>query len=212
MFDLLPRRSGPPIRVALRAVADQLERGSLAASLESFVDEAERLPRGARQAWATAENPVEAATQLLEELGVTKPPVDVDAVARMCGIPVLRFEFDDALSGLVVDTTQGPVIGINEDHHPVRQRFSIAHELGHVMLCHIDSFHVDLGSTDEDGEPPGYNWRHERAANDFAANLLMPGTMLKRAFGKTPGVAGLATTFEVSELAMGFRLRNLGLT
>jgi Zn-dependent peptidase ImmA (M78 family)/DNA-binding XRE family transcriptional regulator len=212
VFDLLPRRAGPPLRVALRAVADQLERGNLAASLERFVDEAERLTRNPQQAWATAESPVEAAAQLLEELGLTKPPVDVDAVARMCGIPVLPFEFDDALSGLVVDTAEGPVIGINEYHHPVRQRFSIAHELGHVMLRHIDSFHVDLGGSVEDGEPPGYNWRHERAANDFAANLLMPGTMVKRAFVKAPAVTSLAARFEVSELAMGFRLRSLGLT
>jgi Zn-dependent peptidase ImmA (M78 family)/DNA-binding XRE family transcriptional regulator len=212
VFDLLPRRPGPPLRVALRAVADQLERGNLAVSLERFVDEAEGLSRHPRQAWATAESPVEAANQLLEELGMTKPPVDVDAVARMCGIPVLRFEFDNALSGLVVDTADGPVIGINDLHHPVRQRFSIAHELGHVMLRHIDSFHVDLGSTVEDGEPPGYNWRHERAANDFAANLLMPGAMVKRAFIKKAAVAVLADRFEVSELAMGFRLRNLGLT
>jgi Zn-dependent peptidase ImmA (M78 family)/DNA-binding XRE family transcriptional regulator len=212
VYDLLPRRAGPPVRITLRAVADQLERGHLGLALEEFADKAESLPRDQRQIWSKAAGSVEAAAELLDELGVTKPPVDVDAVARSCGIPVLPFDFDDALSGLVVEMEEGPVIGVNLHHPPTRQRFSIAHELGHVLLRHIDTFHVDLGMAAEDGDPPGYNWRHERAANEFAANLLMPATMIKRAFEKTSGIAPLARRFEVSELAMGFRLRTLELT
>jgi len=74
-------------------------------------------------------------------------------------------------------------IGVNKKHSAVRQRFTIAHELG----------------------------QSERGANDFAAELLMPSDFVRPAFEKSPSVSALAPTFEVSELAMGYRLLNLGL-
>ncbi|HTU78400.1 MAG TPA: ImmA/IrrE family metallo-endopeptidase [Solirubrobacteraceae bacterium] len=71
----------------------------------------------------------------------------------------------------------GAVIGINADHPETRQRFTMAHELGHYLLRHHeraeayeDRFHLDLA----ENTPPGFDWRAERAANDFAADLLMP--------------------------------------
>lgn len=172
-----------------------------------FVDAAEALARPAGEVWSRADSPDDAALELLEALDISTPPIDVDAVARACGIPVLSWLFEGALSGLVIDTAEGPVIGVNSTHARNRQRFTITHELGHAVLRHLDSFHVDLGTTTEDGTPPGYNWRHERAANDFAAALLMPATLVTRAHERTPSVSALAATFEVSELAMGFRLQ-----
>jgi IrrE N-terminal-like domain len=44
--------------------------------------------------------------------------------------------------------------------------------------AHIPQPLVDLGDSQEDGDPPNYNWRHERAANEFAAALLMPPTLV----------------------------------
>jgi hypothetical protein len=61
------------------------------------------------------------------------------------------------------------------------------------------------------GERPGYNWRAERAANDFAASLLMPASMVKREFTRTSDVGTLASRFNVSPAAMSFRLINLRL-
>jgi Zn-dependent peptidase ImmA (M78 family) len=81
-----------------------------------------------------------------------------------------------------------------------------------VVLRHLDTLHVDLGTTPQDGDPPNYNWRHERTANEFSASLLIPRTMVTDAFNKHPSVPALALTFRVSELAMGFRLASLGLT
>lgn len=211
VFDLLPRRAGPPLRAALRAVADQLELAALGGAMEDFVDQAEVLDRPERNIWTKSPSPDDAAQELLDSLGIARPPVDVEGVAAQCGIPVLPYAFDDALSGLVIDTSHGPVIGVNDLHAPNRQRFTIAHELGHVLLRHLESFHIDLGSTSEDGNPPGYNWRHERAANEFAAALLMPARLVEEAFAENQAVAKLARLFQVSELAMGFRARTLEL-
>jgi hypothetical protein len=69
------------------------------------------------------------------------------------------------------------------------------------------------------GQPIGFlhapqrpsNWAQERAANDFAAEILMPREMVIQTFTKSPSAATLADRFNVSELAMGYRLVNLGL-
>ncbi len=211
VFDLLPRRPGPPVRAALRGVAEKLEWTSLATAMEKFVDHAESMDRPARTAWTRANSPQEAAAQVLEELYIRQPPIDVRAVAAACGVLVVEWEFDEGLSGLVVDTIDGPCIGINETHPETRKRFTLGHELGHVLLRHLDSFHIDLGTTQQDGDPPNYNWRHERAANEFSAALLMPRRMVGDAFKRRSSVRNLARLFEVSELAMGFRLESLGM-
>ena len=59
---------------------------------------------------------------------------------------------------------------------------------------------------------PGIDYRAECAANDFAADLLMSRRLVTAASESTPTTAGLATTFEVSEIAMGYHLVNLGLS
>ena len=85
-------------------------------------------------------------------------------------------------------------------------------KLGHHLLRHADGFHLDLGgdlAPNVTGGHPGYDWRSERAANEFAANLLMPASMVKKAVASTTNVATLASRFGVSPAAMGFRLKAL---
>jgi Zn-dependent peptidase ImmA (M78 family) len=115
---------------------------------------------------------------------------------------------------LVFSHEGSAVIGVNQQHHANRKRFSLAHELGHYLLGHHqesrgyeDRFHIDAA----EGTAPGYDWRAERTANDFAAEILMPRKLISQVFRKTQDPSVLAETFEVSELAMGYRLMNLGL-
>ena len=137
--------------------------------------------------------------------------MDVEQLARDCGLHVIATRFDDALSGVLVALDDGSVIGVNAGHSRRRQRFSIGHELGDHLLDHHDRFHIDLGPDTTYGTPPGYDWQSERAANDFAAELLMPTRLVEEAFGQTPSAPALAARFDVSELAMSYRLQNLGL-
>jgi Zn-dependent peptidase ImmA (M78 family) len=143
--------------------------------------------------------------------GVEEPPVDVEHLAEMCGAHLVRRQFDDALSGLVIKLEARALIAVNARHSTGRQRFTIGHELGHLLLGHHDRFHIDLGPTAEHGNPPGHDWRNERAANDFAAELLMPTTLVHEAFERSESISDLAQLFEVSEIAMGYRLANLHL-
>jgi Zn-dependent peptidase ImmA (M78 family) len=68
-----------------------------------------------------------------------------------------------------------------------------------------------LQSRPEDGDPPGCEARHERAANDFAANVLMSAAMVRSSFCRQKAVEPVARSFGVSDLAMRYRLANLGL-
>lgn len=139
---------------------------------------------------------------ILRTFGAGAPPVDVVGIARGMGVEVLpatNVSFDASLES----SADHAVIEVNAHHPPVRQRFSIAHELGHLMLHPLgQSFRDTAGAMTANSQ--------ERAANRFAAQLLMPSWMLKplvRTFKSD--TKGLARVFQVSELAMSYRIRSL---
>jgi Zn-dependent peptidase ImmA (M78 family) len=198
-------------RAVFRAEAARLELDELAVDVEKFADVAEELRRPRATAIVRARDPVAAAQELLAAADVTRPPIAVERVAAKCGVRVLGWDFGDAVSGLLLDLDSGPAIGFNSRQSRGRQRFTIAHELGHYILSHHENFHIDLASSTAHGESANYSWRDERAANDFAAELLMPASMVVAAARVHPTAQLLAKRFEVSREAMGFRLINLGL-
>lgn len=112
----------------------------------------------------------------IKEHGVERPPVPVDRIAKALGAKLRYSPFDGELAGMLIRDDDKTVIGVNSLHHPNRQRFTIAHECGHLMLhkgkdVHIDrSFRVNrrdqVSSQAIDPE--------EIEANRFAAELLMP--------------------------------------
>ena len=118
------------------------------------------------------------AKELLDAVGVTEPPVPVAVIARSLGATVRYAPFKGELAGMLIrnDTERGIVIGVNSLHHSNRQRFTIAHECGHLRLhkgrqSYVDrSFRINrrdkVSSQATDVE--------EIEANRFAAELLMP--------------------------------------
>jgi transcriptional regulator with XRE-family HTH domain len=206
---------GPRLVAAtLRAEVAALPQDSLREFVLRFLDELD-----GTSGWSTAVprlghlQPEAAAKDILDGAGITGPPVQVvDDVCAALGVEVFFSKLPEALSAmlLVVNPQQLAVI-VNEDHSPVRRRFSVAHELGHAVLTHAAGYHVDYEA--DAGDPPGYDWMDERQANAFAAALLMDERWVRRdvAEGEVT-VPGLARRYAVSEAAMGFRLTNLGLT
>jgi Zn-dependent peptidase ImmA (M78 family) len=107
-------------------------------------------------------------------------------------------------------------------HPEVRQRFTIAHELGHWRLHGKKEVIVDhLVRIDfRDDRASAATHHEEIQANAFAAELLMPSEFIllelkKRGLSEAEGVGevveDLAERFEVSQQAMEYRLVNLGL-
>src|SRR6266540_6445028 len=91
-------------------------------------------------------NPYELAEKVLERFSIKSPPTPVERIAKALGAHVRFAPFDNELSGMVYVKGGLPIIGVNALHHPNRQRFTIAHELGHLEL-HRDmitaAVHVD---------------------------------------------------------------------
>lgn len=87
-----------------------------------------------------------------------------------------------------------------------RSRFTQAHELGHVVLGHVDRNCTLLRDEDFNQFSP-----QEIQANSFAAALIMPSSEVEKMLDKTSNVSQLATHFGVSPTALKYRLKNLNL-
>jgi Zn-dependent peptidase ImmA (M78 family)/DNA-binding XRE family transcriptional regulator len=205
------REQRGPVGVTLRAEVADLHLPDFGDAINAFVDEIEDAPLPAPKLAVKARKPEQAAIEIVASLRRTRPPIDVLAVARELGVAVFVRPFPNALSALLLRHGKNAFIGVNSHQAPVRQRFSVAHELGHFVLHHSDRHFIDYGVPSAvEGELPGYNWEHERAANQFAAELLMPAEMVRQD-ARTTALSRLATRYDVSQEAMGFRLANLGL-
>ena len=161
------------------------------------------------------------ARRLLEKMSIVNPAVDVERIAQTLGLNVIRQQFQEDLSAVLVKSGNASTIGINSKHPRARQRFSIAHELGHYWLDHPGDMFVDKTTATvlfRDGRSGDGTSLHEMEANRFAAALLMPPHFLIESFmersgtfGVTEMVASLAKQYEVSQQAMKIRLSSLGL-
>jgi Zn-dependent peptidase ImmA (M78 family) len=169
------------------------------------------------------------AERLIASNGVKAAPVPVEQLASALGAVVRREPAEDDLSGFLMRAVVGrrAVIGVNSTHHPNRQRFTIAHEIGHLLLHDGDKIHVD-----RTGQVYQVNLRSDASsagtdvdeieANAFAAELLMPGNLLRvdLADQRTLNLLDddvldtllkpLARKYGVSPQALTYRLGRLG--
>ena len=167
---------------------------------------------------------IESASAALATFGEDKIPVPVEQLASQLGIRVLRETLDTDVSGLLVTNRSGAVIVVNNSDSQARQRFTIAHEIGHYVLRHQfesgEHVHVDRGNYISQRGPraaQGIDPR-EIEANWFAASLLMPEGLVREAVEQMGApvlfdnhVERLCRTFRVSEQAMTIRLQHLRL-
>ncbi|WP_373047164.1 ImmA/IrrE family metallo-endopeptidase [Vulgatibacter sp.] len=151
------------------------------------------------------------ANDLLRHFGISEPAVDVEAIATSMGIEV-RETVQPGWSGALDMRGETPVIWVQANEVPARKRFTIAHELGHLLLHPVrkvafrDRVVASNDGVDQyDGTP-----KQEYEANDFAASLLMPLWMLDPLVMEHGADAmTLAQLFGVSKGAMRIRLGRL---
>jgi len=166
--------------------------------------------------------PKKHAENLLRELKIQEAPIPVEQIAERLGAKITYepFEGKGDVSGMLLRDKDRTVIGVNSAHANVRQRFSIAHEIGHLRM-HQGAMFVDQAVRfNRDSKSALAIDPREIEANGFAAELLMPEDLVKAAVAKrlakranlpaTALVAELAQEFDVSAQAMEFRLTNLG--
>jgi len=135
--------------------------------------------------------------------------VDVIAIANELNFSVYSSRFEDDISGMVISSNKEKHIYVNEEDIPPRQRFTIAHEIGHIVLHHKIG-EGEFRDVDYRGKNNQYDAR-EWEANAFASALLMPKAKAIKIWDKVQDVDDFANIFKVSKLAGSIRLQNLGL-
>jgi Zn-dependent peptidase ImmA (M78 family) len=136
-------------------------------------------------------------------------PVPVERIAEdYLGLRV-RERGGLPVSGLLVPARRE--IWVNADDVPGRRRFTVAHELGHWVCQAGRGNPAPVFCRPQDLEDAA-DRALEREANVFAAELLMPEPALREEHDRLGAGEQLARRFGVSELALAWRLYNLGLT
>lgn len=115
---------------------------------------------------------------LLTEFDITIPPVNPVEIARAKGVRVTFVDFSgtaDGISGFY-DCDENAIF-VNKHEFPLRQTFTVAHELGHALMhkewAASENYKILLRDSDYYGTDS-----YEKEANAFAAHLLVPRFLL----------------------------------
>lgn len=143
------------------------------------------------------------AWRILLQENVRELPVNIVSLCRQMGIPVKYFTPNDGNDGYSAIFLGTPRIYVSELCSPERQRFTIAHELGHILLGHVGEAEL------VNREPgPGDN-PIEQEANVFASRLLAPACVLWALDAREP--EEIASLCRISHQAATFRAERMKL-
>ena len=150
---------------------------------------------------------------------LVKPPVKLTNIMSSLSIKFEEKDYEGQLSGAAIFNGNDMIVTVSSKEPESRKRFTIAHEIGHLLLHADQALNVDIKpiSLNRDvNSKTGESWR-EIEANYFAASLLMPKEDVKAHFQKWSELEEderlnrLAKRYEVSMQAMSVRLNTLGL-
>lgn len=139
-------------------------------------------------------------------------PVDLEFIAKKYSKLIymhIPYNIDGASISLKSQDTK---ILVNSDYHPNRQRFTLAHEIGHVLIpWHVgtifDNTNINDGNSIDD------YWTIEDEANIFASELLMPTDWILSLIESKNDISEVHKEIyikaEVSPLAACFKLKSL---
>lgn len=160
----------------------------------------------------TKEQIANIAADILELYGEKTYPIKVVALAEAMGLSVYDATFDrDDVAGIIKANEKK--IYICKTDNAKRQRFSIAHEIGHYVLHYNSEYEFNENkhiSFRDSLSTLGFSIK-EIEANYFAANILMPKDEVIKLYNNEFSVMDMANYFAVSQTAMGHRISFLGL-
>ena len=183
-----------------------VQRGSRRAVRKQTVNSKEAIVQELCQRWGVPlpEMAIRAAiAESFPELASKAPPVDVHALAARRGVVTISESSLDC-DGVISITGSGAYsIEVNRDHSKVRQRFTIAHDIGHTFFFDLDRREDKRYSVRDNGlDGTTRSDAEERLCNVAAAELLMPRHQfadLARRTGPTGNsLRNLAKVFNVS--------------
>lgn len=149
---------------------------------------------------------------LLNELGWSEPSdMSMEEIAWSCGL-IVRFREMDGSQGRIIMSNEEGIITINSaiTYQP-KINYIIAHEIGHSRLHRNLLLFDDCEKTLSDWYAKG---PHEKEANVFASELLMPGNLFTRKVKNKklalPLIEEVAYFFGASKTAVFLRYKELG--
>lgn len=143
------------------------------------------------------------AWQILLQEGVAELPIKIGPLCRQMGIPVRYYSPADDNDGISTIIDGRPVILVSDRCSTARQRFTAAHELGHILLGHVGKYHL-VNREPSRGDSP-----IEQEANVFASRLLAPACVLWALKVRTP--EQIADLCQISYQAATFRAERMAL-
>lgn len=139
-------------------------------------------------------------------------PVDPIQIAKKMGVDVYTAQLGADVYGMITGKPAETNIYLDLDQSPVKMRFTCAHELGHYVerSARLDASdkefaEIDKRSDKDHGKPI------EVFSNEFAGSLLMPEENVRILHKQGKNIFEMASLFNVSVQAMGFRKMHLGL-
>lgn len=153
------------------------------------------------------------AWKIILEMGFTELPIKVSAICRKLGIEIRSYNKSKLLiekyhleyktrktDGFTLGINGRCIIFYNDSCSKQRNRFTIAHELGHILLGHVPQKGVYLATFSKGSSL-------EQQANVFASRLLAPVCVLKEV--GIISVKQIAELCGISETAAQYRLNRL---
>ncbi len=161
----------------------------------------------------------ELTSEILMNNDMYRIPVDVVKIANSNDIKVYEGDLNKKISGAIrykKEENKFEIL-VNKNDIKSRQRFTVAHELGHYFLhqnfLKSEEIHVDImyRSINNDKANIEDLRRKEKEVDYFAGALLMNRTLLEKMHKENNSIKELAEIFDVSISAMTVRLDILGL-
>lgn len=123
--------------------------------------------------YASYKNSRNLSWEIIINEGIDELPV---SMSRLCGRLGIEVILSDSLGmsgdGKALMYDGKPYIFLNRNQRPERMRFTLAHELGHILLEHIGKYEL------VNREPSPTDNHVEQEANIFASRLLAPACVL----------------------------------
>lgn len=152
------------------------------------------------------------AWETLIECGICELPINLADIINHYGIYLIKYSDSDYISRHNSPTEDGYsrlidgklVIYYNDKKPEHRIRFTVAHEIGHVLLGHLSEGETLHRNTEEDTPNP-----KEQQANIFARDLLMPAVVINQLAYSARDISQLCNVSEQSAQIRWLRLQEL---
>lgn len=152
------------------------------------------------------------ARKVLKDHKLTSIPTDLKKIFDKLGLQFIELEDPTDIDGAIIEIDGKPRIAVlNKSKSISRQRFTLAHELGHIFLSHNKRDFYEIvenesevpDSPSEKAKPP-----KEIEADVFASELLIPYHQLKKHQDSVNDLENISKLFQVSKDAMSIAIAN----